>query len=160
MEAAMASVKPIPDGYHSITPYLIVADGAGAIAFYQQAFEAKVRMRLAPPDGKIGHAELRIGDSLIMLADEAPQMGALAPPTVGGSPVGLHLYVEDVDAVVARAVAAGATVTRPVADQFYGDRLGTIEDPFGHRWHVSTHIEDVAPEEIGRRAAALHGKAP
>jgi PhnB protein len=160
MEAAMASVKPIPDGYHSITPYLIVAYGAGAIAFYQQAFEAKVRMRLAAPDGKIGHAELRIGDSLIMLADEAPQMGALAPPTVGGSPVGLHLYVEDVDAVVARAVAAGATVTRSVADQFYGDRLGTIEDPFGHRWHVSTHIEDVAPEEIGRRAAALHGQAP
>jgi PhnB protein len=148
------AVKPIPDGYHSVTPYLIVADGAAAVAFYQQAFAAKVRMRLPRPDGKIAHAELRIGDSLVMLADEAPQMGAQAPPAFGGSPVSLHLYVEDVDEVVARAIAAGATEIRPVADQFYGDRLGTLDDPFGHRWHVSTHIEDVSPEEIGRRAAA------
>ena len=148
------AVKPIPDGYHSITPYLIVADGAGAIAFYQQAFEAKVRMRLPRPDGRIAHAELRIGDSLIMLADEAPQMGARAPQAFGGSPVSLHLYVEDVDGVVARAVAAGGKLLHPVENKFYGDRLGTLEDPFGHRWHVSTHIEDVPPEEIGRRAAA------
>ena len=153
------AVKPIPDGYHSITPYLIVADGAGAIAFYQQAFEAKVRMRLPRPDGRIAHAELRIGDSLIMLADEAPQMGALAPSTVGGTPVSLHLYIEDVDAVVARAVAAGGKLRHPVEDKFYGDRLGTIEDPFGHRWHISTHIEEVAPEEIGRRAAAVEKPA-
>ena len=148
------AVKPIPDGYHTLTPYLIVGDGAGAVAFYQQAFEAKVRMRLPRPDGRIAHAEMRIGDSVIMMADEAPQMGALAPRTVGGSPVSLHLYVDDVDAVVARAVAAGGKLLHPVENKFYGDRLGTIEDPFGHRWHVSTHVEDVPPEEIGRRAAA------
>jgi PhnB protein len=148
------AVKPIPDGYHSVIPYLIVGDGAAAIAFYQQAFEAKVRMRLPRPDGRIAHAELRIGDSLVMLADEARQMGALAPSTVGGTPVSLHLYIENVDAVVERAVAAGAKLLHPAEDKFYGDRLGTVEDPFGHRWHVSTHIEDVSPEEIGRRAAA------
>jgi PhnB protein len=148
------AVKPIPDGYHSVTPYLIVDGGAAAVAFYQQAFEAKVRMRLPRPDGRISHAELRIGDSLVMLADEAPQMGARALQAFGGSPVSLHLYVEEVDRVFSRALAAGATEIRPVADQLYGDRLGTVEDPFGHRWHVSTHIEDVSPEEIGRRAAA------
>ena len=153
------AVKPIPDGYHSVTPYLIVADGAAAVAFYQQAFEAKVRMRLPRPDGRIAHAELRIGDSVIMLADEHPEIGALAPSTIGGTPVGLHVYLEDVDAVAAKAIAAGATLKRPVENQFYGDRLGTVEDPFGHRWHVSTHIEDVSPEEIGRRAAvAMQGQ--
>ena len=148
------AVKPIPDGYHSVTPYLIVADGAAAVAFYQQAFEAKVRMRLPRPDGRIAHAELRIGDSVIMLADEHPEIGALAPSTIGGTPVGLHVYLEDVDAVTAKAIAAGATLKRPVENQFYGDRLGSIIDPFGHLWHISTHIEDVSPEEIGRRAAA------
>jgi PhnB protein len=148
------AVKPIPDGYHSVTPYLIVADGAAAVAFYQQAFEAKVRMRLPRPDGRIAHAELRIGDSVIMLADEHPEIGALAPSTIGGTPVGLHVYLEDVDAVAAKAIAAGATLKRPVENQFYGDRLGSIIDPFGHLWHISTHIEDVSPEEIGRRAAA------
>jgi PhnB protein len=157
----MTAVKPIPDGYSSITPYLIVTDGAGAIAFYQQAFGAKLRMRLDGPGGKIGHAELEIGDSLVMLADEHPEMGALAPPTVGGTPVGLHLYLEDVDAVAAKALAAGATLKRPVENQFYGDRLGSIVDPFGHLWHISTHVEDVSPEEIGRRSAAMvQGQKP
>jgi PhnB protein len=156
----MAVVKPVPDGYRSVTPYLIVADGAEAIAFYQRAFGAVERMRLTRPDGKIGHAELEIGDSLIMLTDEHPPMEARAPGSFGGSPVGIHLYVEDADAVVARAAAAGARIYRPVENQFYGDRLGTIEDPFGHRWYVSTHIEDVSPAEIDRRAAAAMAKQP
>jgi PhnB protein len=151
----MANVKPIPEGYHSLTPYLIVAGAARAIEFYKTVFGAVERMRLGGPDGKVGHAELEIGDSLIMLADEHPAMGALAPPTVGGTPVGLHLYLEDVDAVAAKAVAAGATLKRPVENQFYGDRLGSLIDPFGHLWHISTHVEDVSPEEIARRAAAM-----
>jgi len=151
----MPAVKPVPDGYPSLTPYLIVADAAAAIAFYQQVFGATLRMKLDGPDGKIGHAELEIGNSLIMLADEHPEMGALSPKTVGGTPVGLHVYVEDVDAVAATAVAAGAALKRPVENQFYGDRLGSIIDPFGHLWHISTHVEDVSPEEIGRRAAAM-----
>ena len=149
------SIKLVPDGYRSVTPYLIVADAASAITFYQNVFGAKLRMRLDGPNGKIGHAELEIGDSLIMLADEHPAMGAVAPPTVGGTPVGIHLYLDDVDAVAAKAAAAGATLKRPVENQFYGDRLGTIVDPFGHLWHISTHVEDVSPEEIGRRAAAM-----
>ncbi len=149
----MVAAKPIPDGYRNITPYLIVADGVGAIAFYQRAFGASVLLRLERPDGKIGHAELAIGDSMIMLADEYPAHEARSPAAYGGSPVSLHLYVEDADAVAARAVAAGAKLVHPVEDKFYGDRLGTIEDPFGHRWSVSTHIEDVSPEEIARRAA-------
>jgi PhnB protein len=149
----MTPVKPIPDGYRAITPYLIVADGAGAIAFYRQAFAASLRLRLDRPDGKIGHAELVIGDSVIMLADEYPPLAARGPAAYGGSPVGLHLYVEDVDAVAALAVGAGASLVHPVEDKFYGDRLGEIEDPFGHRWYIATHIEDVSPEEIGRRAA-------
>jgi len=157
----MTAVKPIPIGYSRITPYLIVTDGAGAIAFYQRVFGAKLRMRLDGPGGRIGHAELEIGDSLVMLADEHPEMGALAPPTIGGTPVGLHLYLEDVDAVAAKAVAAGATLKRPVENQFYGDRLGSIIDPFGHLWHIATHLEDVSPEEIGRRAAAMaQGQKP
>src|SRR2546423_8715890 len=152
---AMPAVKPVPDGYPSLTPYLIVADAAAAIAFYQQVFGATLRMKLDGPDGKIGHAELEIGNSLIMLADEHPEMGALSPKTVGGTPVGLHVYVEDVDAVAATAVAAGAALKRPVENQFYGDRLGSIIDPVGHLWHISTPVEDVSPEEIGRRAAAM-----
>lgn len=151
----MANVKPIPDGYRSVTPYRIVAGAAAAIDFYQQAFGAQLRLRLDGPEGKVGHAELHIGDSVIMLADEAPQMGAKGPAAFGGTPVGLHLYVADVDAVVAKAVAAGAKITQPVEDKFYGDRLGSVEDPFGHRWYVSTHIEDVSPEEINRRLAAM-----
>ncbi len=150
----MPSVKPIPDGYHSVTPYLIVADGAGAVAFYEKAFAAKLRLKLDRPDGKIGHAELDIGDSVIMLADEYAGHEAWAPPHFGGSPVTLHLYVADVDAVVSRAAAAGGKIVRPVQDQFYGDRGGAFTDPFGHVWHVATHIEDVPLDEINRRAAA------
>lgn len=149
----MPATKPIPDGYHAVTPYLIVADGAGAIGFYKKAFGATERMRLTTPDGKIGHAELIIGDSLIMLADEYPAHGARAPRAFGGSPVMLHLYVEDVDKVVAQAAAAGASIVRPVQNQFYGDRSGSVTDRFGHTWHIATHIEDVPPDEIDRRAA-------
>jgi PhnB protein len=157
----MPNVKPVPEGYRSVIPYLIVEGAAAAIEFYKTAFGATERLRLGGPGGKIGHAELAIGDSLIMLADEHPEMGARGPRTVGGSPVGIHVYLEDVDAAAARAVAGGAKLTRPVADQFYGDRLGTIEDPFGHIWHISTHVEDLSPEEIGRRAAAMaQGQQP
>ena len=146
--------KPIPDGYHAITPYLIVSRAAKALDFYAQAFGAIERERMQDPSGKVRHAEITIGGACVMLADEHPEIGALSPATVGGSPVNLHLYVEDVDAVVARAVAAGATLTRPVADQFYGDRVGGITDPFGHRWSIATHKEDLSPDEIRRRAAA------
>lgn len=150
----MSPAKPIPDGYPALTPYLIVSDGSAAIAFYGRAFGATERLRLTRPDGKIGHAELGIGDSVIMLADEFPEHGARSPHTVGGSPVMLHLYVAEADKVVAAAVAAGARLIRPVQDQFYGDRSGGVTDPFGHIWHIATHIEDVSPEEIDRRAAA------
>ena len=146
--------KPIPDGYHAITPYLIVSGAAKALDFYAQAFGAVERDRMQDPSGKVRHAEITIGGACVMLADEHPEIGALSPATVGGSPVNLHLYVEDVDAFVARAVAAGATLTRPVADQFYGDRVGGITDPFGHRWSIATHKEDLTAEEIRRRAAA------
>jgi PhnB protein len=156
----MAAVKPIPDGYPSLTPYLIVADGAGAIAFYEKTFGARLRLKLDAPGGRVGHAELDIGNSLIMLADEHPEIGARGPRAFGGSPIGLHLYVADVDAVVARALAAGAKLIHPVENKFYGDRMGTIEDPFGHKWYVTTRIEDVPPAEIARCAAAMHGGAP
>ena len=151
----MPNVKPTPDGYGSVTPYLIVDGAAAAIEFYKTVFGAAERFRLASPGGRIGHAELAIGSSVIMLADEHPEMGARGPRSVGGSPVGLHLYIADVDAVTARAIEAGAKLLQPIEDKFYGDRLGTIEDPFGHKWYISTHIEDLSPEEIGRRAAAL-----
>ena len=153
------AVKPIPEGYHSVTPYLIVKGAARALEFYARAFGAKELYRMDQPDGRVGHAEIQIGDSRIMLADEFPDMGARSPETVGGTPVGITLYVEDVDETVARAVAAGAKVTRPVENKFYGDRMGELTDPFGHRWYLGTHVEDVSPEEIGRRAAALeaHG---
>jgi PhnB protein len=150
----MAKAKPIPEGHNRVSPYLIVNGGARALDFYKKAFEATELFRMAAPDGKIGHAEIKIGDTVIMLADEHPDHSAYAPGHFGGSPVSLHVYVEDVDKVAGRAVAAGAKITRPVADQFYGDRLGTLEDPFGHTWHVSTHLEDLTPEEIGRRAQA------
>ena len=148
------NVKPIPDGYHAVTPYLIVNDGARALEFYQRAFGAKERMRMRQPDGRIGHAEVQIGDSRIMLADEFPEMDARSPKSVGGSPVSIMLYVEDVDAVFKQAIAAGAREVRPVADQFYGDRLGSLEDPFGHKWHIATHKEDLSLDEIKKRAAA------
>ena len=146
--------KPIPQGYHAITPYLIVKRGAEAIRFYTQAFGAVEHERMEGPGGKIRHAEITIGDSRVMLADEHPEIAALGPETIGGSPVSLHLYVEDVDAVVARAIAAGATLTRAVADQFYGDRVGGVSDPFGHRWFIATHKEDLTRDELHRRAAA------
>ena len=149
----MAAAKPIPDGYPRLSPSLAI-DGAGAaIDFYSKVLGATVRMRMDTPDGKVGHAELQFGDSVVMLADEFPDMGNLGPKSVGGTPVTLMLYVEDVDAVYARALEAGAKELRPVADQFYGDRSGGFEDPFGHRWFVATHIEDVPDDELARRAA-------
>ena len=154
-----SAVKPIPEGYHSVTPYLIVKDGARAIDFYARVFDARELFRMKRPDGRVGHAELEIGDSRVMLADEHPEIGARSPQSIGGSPVTIHLYVEDVDATVARAVAAGAQLTRPVADQFYGDRIGGLTDPFGHVWFVATHTEDVPTEELERRAAAQHQRA-
>jgi PhnB protein len=147
-------VKPVPEGYHTVTPYLIVDGAVRALDFYARAFGAVERLRMLNPAGKVGHAEITIGGSCIMLADEHPEIDALGPKAVGGTPVSLHLYVEDVDTVVAKAVAAGATLIRPVADQFYGDRTGGIADPFGHRWFVATHTEDLSPEELQRRAAA------
>ncbi len=149
------AVKPIPDGYHTATPYLIVQGAAKAIEFYKKAFGAEESLRLAGPNGKVGHAEIRIGDSTIMLADEFPEMGFRSPQALGGTPVSILLYVEDVDARFKRAVASGALVTRPVKDQFYGDRSGTLTDPFGHVWTIATHIEDVSLEEIDRRLAAM-----
>jgi len=151
----MASkVNPIPEGYHSVTPYLIVKGAAGAIEFYKKAFEATELFRMAQPDDKIGHAEIRIGDSTIMLADEFPEMGHKSPTTLGGSAVSLLIYVENVDAVFAQALAAGATEERAVEDKFYGDRGGSLVDPFGHIWHLATHTEDVSPEEMQKRATA------
>ena len=149
------TVKPVPDGYHSATPYLIIDGAAKALDFYQRVFGAQERVRMPGRGGKVGHAEISIGDSVIMLADEHPEMEARGPRAFGGSPVSLVLYVEDVDATVKAAVAAGAKLLRPVEDKFYGDRSGTIEDPFGHHWHVSTHQEDVPPDEMKRRAAAM-----
>jgi PhnB protein len=148
-----SSVRAVPEGYHSVTPYLAVDDGARAIAFYKEAFGATEVMRMPGPGGKIGHAEIRIGDSRIMLADEYPDMGFRSPKAYGGSPVGLHLYVEDVDDVARQALAAGAKELRPVKDQFYGDRTGSLEDPFGHVWHIATRKEDLSSDELKRRAA-------
>jgi PhnB protein len=148
----MSGMRAIPEGYHSVMPYLAVDDAATALDFYQRAFGARERMRLAMPNGKVGHAEIEIGGSCIMLSDEWPDMGFRGPKAVGGTPVTLHLYVEDVDATVRQAVAAGAKEVRPVKDQFYGDRRRTIEDPFGHVWHVATHKEDLSPDELKRRA--------
>jgi PhnB protein len=152
------AVKTKPDEYHSITPYLIVKGAAAAIEYYQKVFGAKELLRLSGPDGQVGHAELSVGDSVLMLADENPAMGALSPQTLGGSAVRLMLYVDNVDDVVQQAVAAGAKIVRPVENQFYGDRAGGIEDPYGHYWHVATHLEDVTPEETKRRADELFSK--
>lgn len=155
----MAKVKPIPDGYPRVTPYLIVDGGVKALDFYKKVFGAKEKMRMPGPGGKIGHAEITIGESMIMLADEHPDMGARAPHAFGGTAVSLMVYVEDVDSTVKTALAEGAKLTRPVENQFYGDRLGTLQDPFGHQWHVATHVEDVPPDELVRRAAAKMGKS-
>lgn len=149
------STKPIPDGYHSVTPYLIVSDAARAIDFYKEAFDAREEVRMDAPSGKVMHAEVTIGDSHVMLADEMPDGGHRSPAAIGGTPVSIMLYVEDVDGIFDRAVGAGATVKRPVADQFYGDRTGTLEDPFGHVWSIATHKEDVSPEETKRRFEAM-----
>lgn len=153
----MADVKPIPDGYPAVSPYLSVVGAAAAIEFYGTVFGATERMRMPAPGGMIGHAEIQIGDSVIMLSDEAPDMGARSPRALGGSPVTISVYVEDVDAVYGRALGAGATSLQPLTDQFYGDRSGQFEDPFGHRWHVATHVEDVEPDEMGRRMAEMMG---
>lgn len=151
-------VKPIPDGYFGATPYLSIQGAAAALDFYKRAFGAVETMRIAAPGNRIGHAEIKIGDAPIMLADECPEMSFKSPKTLGGSPVLIHLYVPDVDKFVERAVAAGAKLTRPVADQFYGDRAGGLEDPFGHSWYFATHKEDLSPEELQKRAAAMHEK--
>ena len=149
------SAKPIPEGYHTATPYLIIKGAAKAIDFYKEAFGATELFRLTAPDGKLGHAEIKIGDSPIMMADEHPEMNALGPEAVGGSPITLLLYVEDVDAMFKQAIASGATEVRPVADQFYGDRSGIVKDPFGHTWSIATHVEDVSPEEIDKRMSEM-----
>ena len=149
------ATKPIPDGYRTATPYLIVKGAADAIEFYKRAFGATELLRMADPKGRVGHAEIRIGDSVIMLADEYPEMGHRGPRSLGGSSVSILLYLEDVDAVFERALKAGARAQRPVQNQFYGDRSGTLEDPFGHVWTIATHVEDVPPEELKRRAEAV-----
>ncbi|MGH7477608.1 MAG: VOC family protein [Longimicrobiales bacterium] len=153
----MPKPKPIPDGFPQVTPYLHVAGASAAIDFYCDVLGATERMRMPGPDGKIGHAELQLGDSVIMLADEYPEIGAIGPKSIGGSPVMLSVYVEDVDRVFDRAIEAGARSLRPVEDQFYGDRSGQFEDPFGHRWNVATHVEDVPSDEMARRAAQAMG---
>ena len=154
-----SKTKPIPDGYHTATPYLVITNAGQAIEFYKEAFGATESMRLAAPDGKVMHAEIKIGDSPIMLCDECPDWNAFSPQTIGGTAVSIVLYVEDVDGVVERAVAAGAKLLMPVEDQFWGDRMGTVADPFGHKWSIATHKEDVTPEEINTRAKALFGTA-
>ena len=153
----MAKVKPIPDGYPRVMPYLSITGASDAIEFYGKVLGTTERMRMAGPDGKIGHAELQLGDSVIMLADEYPDMGNRSPKSIGGSPVTLTVYVEDVDTVFDKAIKAGATSLRPVEDQFYGDRTGQFEDPFGHRWNVGSRVEDVPPDEMGKRAAEAMG---
>jgi PhnB protein len=149
----MAAVKPIPEGYRTVTPHLYVKGGAEALEFYKKAFGAEEIMRFPMPDGRLGHAEFRLGDSVIMMADEYPEMNVRGPKSLGGAGFSMALYVEDVDAFVQRAVAAGAKLTQPVQNKFYGDRTGTLEDPFGHVWNVATHIEDVSEEELRRRAS-------
>ena len=151
------AVKPIPDGMHSLTPHLVCAGAADAIKFYTKAFNAEELMRLPGPQDKLVHAMLRIGDSAIMLVDEFPDRGALGPKSLKGSPVTLHLFVENVDAAVAQAVAAGAKITMPIADMFWGDRYAQLEDPFGHHWSLATHMRDLSPEEIREAMGKANG---
>lgn len=151
------TVKPIPEGYHSITPYLIIRGASDAIEYYKKSFGATELFRFPAPGGKVGHAEIKIGDSPIMLADEFPEMGYKSPQSIGGSAVSLMIYVDDVDTVFDRAVEAGGVVQQAIQDKFYGDRTGTLVDPFGHVWHVATHKEDLSMEEMERRAKGAHG---
>lgn len=148
------AVKPIPDGYHTITPYLYISGAAKALEFYARAFGAQELFRMPTPEGKIGHAEMKIGDSIFMLADECPQMDVRSPKMLGGTTTGFLLYVKDVDVAFQRAVDAGATATKPLENMFWGDRMGQVADPFGHTWSLATHIEDVPPDELQRRAEA------
>jgi PhnB protein len=152
----MSNVKPIPEGYHSITPYMVMQGAAAALDFYKKAFGAIELFRMEH-EGKIGHAEIKIGDSPIMLADEQPTMGSVSPQTLGGTPVSLMIYVEDVDTIYKQAIDAGGVELKALQDQFYGDRSGTLKDPFGHVWTIATHKEDVSPEEMDKRLAAAHG---
>jgi len=154
------NVKPIPDGFHTVTPYLSVSNAAEAIEFYKRAFGAQERYRLPIPGGKIGHAELTIGNSIIMLADESPECGSKSPHSLNGSPVGFALYVENVDQAFDRAVKAGATVQEPVADKMWGDRCGTVVDPYGHKWTFLTHVEDVSPQEMKARMDKMFASGP
>jgi PhnB protein len=151
-------VKAIPDGYQGVTPYLVIKGAAAAIDYYKKALGATEVMRMPQPDGRVGHAELKFGDAVVMLADEFAEMNIVSPTTLGNTPVSLLLYVEDADATFGKAVALGAKVEKPMADQFYGDRTGTIKDPFGHKWTIATHKEDVTPEEMNRRMAAMAKK--
>jgi PhnB protein len=153
----MTTVNPIPEGYPQVMPYLTVDGASAAIDFYATVFGAKERLRMPAPEGKVGHAELEIGDSVVMLADAFPDMGNQTPAALGGTPVTVMVYVADVDAVFDRALKAGATEERKVENQFYGDRAGQFVDPFGHKWFVATHVEDVTPEEVAKRAAAMDG---
>ena len=153
------STKHIPDGYHTVTPYITVRNGAAALDFYQRAFGATVPMRMDAPNGKVGHAEFHIEGSPVMMSDEYPEMGAISPETLGGVASSIMIYLKDVDARFAQAIAAGGIVERPVKDQFYGDRSGTLKDPFGHRWTLATHVEDIPPDEMSKRAAAAMGGA-
>ena len=153
----MARVNHVPTGYNTVTPYLIIKGAASAIEFYKTVFGATEVMRMPQPDGRVGHAEIKIGDSHIMLADEFPEMNIRAPESFGGSPVSLMVYVEDVDKVFKKAVDSGSKVIKPLMDQFYGDRSGTLSDPFGHQWTVATHTEDVTPEEMKKRMASQSG---
>jgi PhnB protein len=151
----MLMVQPIPAGYAGVTPYLIIRNAARALDFYKKAFGAVEVMRFPRPDGKIAHAEMKIGDGVFMLADESREQGYKGPEALGGTPVSMMFYVKDVDAVFARAVAAGAVAKQPLKDQFYGDRSGTLADPFGHTWTIATHVEDVSPEEMKRRMSSM-----
>lgn len=151
----MAQLNSVPKGYHTITPYLIVQDAARALEFYKRAFGAKEIFRMETPDGKIGHCELEIGDSKVMMADEMPQMNATAPGAARGNSFSLLIYTENVDLLFKRAIEAGAKVLRPLKNEFYGDRMGTLQDPFNHIWNLGQHVEDVSPEEMKRRADEL-----
>lgn len=156
--STVSAVRAIPAGRHTVTPYLAISNAVQALEFYKKAFGATQIYKLLMPDGRLGHAEIRLGDSVIMLADEFPEFGGKAPEVLGGTPVSIHLYVEDVDAFFEKALAAGAKVRKPVVDQFYGDRSGQLEDPFGHLWWVATHKEDVSPEEMQKRVQEMFAR--